>query len=83
MVPAYPPFGAFGFPTLRHTFATMQLSAGVHFMQVSKWLGRSSFVLTLITYADYIREDDTAAPNFARPTAEATNRVVPLERKAR
>ena len=41
---------------LRLTFATMQLSAGVHFMQVSKWLGRSSDVLTLSTYADYIPE---------------------------
>jgi integrase len=37
-------------------------------MQMSKWLGHSSYVLTLITYADYIREDDTAAANFARPT---------------
>ena len=32
-------------------------------MQVSKWLGHRSYVLTLSTYADYIREDDTAAPN--------------------
>ena len=32
---------------LRHTFATLQLSAGVHFMQVSKWLGHSTFTLTL------------------------------------
>lgn len=32
---------------LRHTFATLQLSAGVHFMQVSKWLGHSRFTLTL------------------------------------
>jgi integrase len=28
-------------------------------MQVSKWLGHSSLILTLTTYADYIREDDT------------------------
>jgi hypothetical protein len=33
-------------------------------MQVSKWPGHSSYVLTLSTYADYIREDDTAAPKF-------------------
>jgi hypothetical protein len=59
------------------------LSAGVHFMQVSKWLGHSSFVLTLSTYADYIREDATAAPNFARPVAlptEAADNVVSLDR---
>jgi integrase len=30
---------------LRHTFAVLQLSAGVHFMQVSKWLGHSTFTL--------------------------------------
>jgi integrase len=27
---------------------------GVHFMRVSKWLGHSSYVLRLTTYADYI-----------------------------
>jgi integrase len=32
---------------LRHTFATLQLSAGVHFTVVSKWLGHSTFTLTL------------------------------------
>jgi len=52
-------------------------------MQVSKWLGHSSFVLTLSTYADYIREDDTAAPKLDRPVAAATEKVVPLQRKAR
>ena len=41
---------------LRHTFATLQLSAGVHFMQVSKWLGHSTFTLTLDVYGDYIPE---------------------------
>ena len=54
MVPAYPPFGAFGFTTLRHTFATMQLSAGVHFTQVSKWFGHSTYTLTLDVYGDWI-----------------------------
>lgn len=66
---------------LRHTFATMALSAGEHYMQVSKWLGHSSYVLTLTTYADYIREDDTAAPMLARPTVTGTN-VVPIQKKA-
>ena len=32
--------------------------SGEHYMQVSKWLGHSTFVLTLTTYADYIREDE-------------------------
>jgi hypothetical protein len=54
-------------------------------MQASKWLGHSSFVLTLTTYADYIHEDELAAPNLARPVAAAKNKegVVPLRRKAR
>ncbi|WP_420872754.1 tyrosine-type recombinase/integrase [Mycobacterium paragordonae] len=62
----------------RHTFATLALSAGENYMQVSKWLGHSSFVLTLTTYADYIREEDAAAPKFDRPTTKAPEKVVPL-----
>ena len=33
---------------LQHTFATVQLSAGVHFMQVSKWLGHSILHVELV-----------------------------------
>jgi integrase len=44
--------GAVRFHDLRHSFATMNLSAGEHYMQVSKWLGHSSYILTLTTYAD-------------------------------
>ncbi|WP_231737551.1 tyrosine-type recombinase/integrase [Mycobacterium sp. IS-1742] len=69
------------FHDLRHTFATMNLSAGEHYMQVSKWLGHSTFVLTLTTYADYINDDDQAAPKVACGVAE-TGKVVPLQRKA-
>lgn len=63
--------GAVRFHDLRHTFATLALSAGEHYMAVSKWLGHSSYVLTLTTYADYIREDDAAPPRFDRPVAAA------------
>jgi len=52
-------------------------------MQVSKWLGHSSYVLALSTYADYIREDDTAAPAFDRPVAQAKGGSVTPLRKAR
>lgn len=69
---------------LRHTFAVLQLSAGTHFMQVSKWLGRSTFTLTLDTYGDYIPEEDGGAlnmlpepPALAKP-AELPSNVVPL-----
>ncbi|MBM7369073.1 site-specific integrase [Gordonia hydrophobica] len=48
---------------LRHTFACMQLMSGVHFMQVSKWLGHSTFTLTLDTYGDWIPEEDGGALN--------------------
>ena len=47
---------------LRHTGAVLWLSAGVHFMQVSKWLGHSIYVLTLTTYADYIPEQEAENP---------------------
>lgn len=73
--------GAVRFHDLRHTFATMNLSAGEHYMQVSKWLGHSTFVLTLTTYADYINEDEQAAPKVGRGVVTAGT-VVPLQRKA-
>ena len=41
---------------LRHTAATLWLTNGVHFIQVAKWLGHSSYVLTLTACADYISE---------------------------
>ncbi len=61
----------------RHTFATMNLSVGEHYMQVSKWLGHSSFVLTLSTYADYINEDELSAPEVGRGVVAADNVVEP------
>ena len=73
---------------LRHTFAVLQLSAGTHFMQVSKWLGHSTFTLTLDVYGDYIPEQDGGAANTlpeppapATP-AEAIGKVVPLRRRS-
>jgi hypothetical protein len=59
----------------------MHLSAGEHYMQVSKWLGHSSFVLTLSTYADYIREDDQQAPKVGRGVVDVAANVVDLERR--
>ena len=52
-----------------------------HFMQVSKWLGHSTFTLTLDVYGDYIPEEDGGAlnalpeppaPGSYRPAAEIT-----------
>lgn len=71
------------FHDLRHTFATMNLSAGEHYMQVSKWLGHSTFVLTLTTYADYISEQELAVPKVGRGTIEpAARTVTSLRREA-
>jgi len=49
--------------TIFATFATLQLSAGVHFMQASKWLVHSTFTLTLDVYGDYIPEQEGGALN--------------------
>jgi integrase len=46
----------------RHTFAALQLSAGTHFMQVSKWMGHASYVITMTVYADWIPEVETENP---------------------
>lgn len=70
--------GAVRFHDLRHTFATMNLSAGEHYMQVSKWLGHSTFVLTLTTYADYINEDEQVAPKVGRGVADSRMNVTLL-----
>jgi integrase len=47
---------------VRPTAAVLWLSNGVHFMQVSKWLGHSSYVLTMTTCADYIPEQEAENP---------------------
>lgn len=60
---AIPPTRGVRLHDLRHTFAVMQLMAGTHFMQVSKWLGHSTFTLTLNTYGDWIPEEDGGAAN--------------------
>jgi len=46
--------------------------SGVHFMQVSRWLGHGTFTLTLDTYGDWIPEEDGGAGNqLPEPTAPA------------
>lgn len=69
---------------LRHTFAVLQLSAGVHFMQVSQWLGHATYSLTLDVYGGYIPQADGGVPNsLPEPTAraksaETSNNVINL-----
>ena len=56
----------------------LQLSAGVHFMQVSKWLGHSTFTLTLDVYGDYVPEEDGgAANNLPEPPAPVKQGELP------
>lgn len=74
------------FHDLRHSFAVIQLSAGVDFKRVSKWLGHNTLSLTLDTYGDYINADLLAPSGRPRPIATAVKPdgvVVPLKRKAR
>lgn len=52
----------------RHTAATLWLTEGVHFMQVSKWLGHASYVITMTVYADYMPEEGSDNP-FPEPGA--------------
>lgn len=59
--PAIPATRGVRLHDLRHTFAVMQLMSGTHYMQVSKWLGHSTFTLTLNTYGDWIPEDEGGA----------------------
>ncbi|WP_413464397.1 hypothetical protein [Dietzia sp. PP-33] len=51
----------------------MQLMAGVHYLQVSRWLGHATFTLTLDTYGDWIPEAEGGVGNaLPDPTAVAT-----------
>ena len=64
---------------LRHSYAVLSLSAGAHYMAVSKWLGHESFVTTLTIYADYIDTTDGGkAVPLARPTAQDRGTVLPF-----
>ncbi|WP_182349461.1 hypothetical protein [Tomitella gaofuii] len=73
-----PAYRAVGLPEgtrlhdLRHAFATMQLSVGVHFMQVSQWLGHGTYTLTLDTYGDYVPARDGGAANTLPEPSAAT-----------
>jgi integrase len=66
---------------LRHAFAVMSLSAGEHYMAVSKMLGHASYVTTLTVYGDYVTESDggKAAP-LRRPVASTAPNVVSMRR---
>jgi integrase len=63
---------------LRHTFAVLSLSAGEHYMQVSRWLGHGNFSITLNVYGGYIPQDEggKAAP-LAAPIAPTAPAVEP------
>jgi integrase len=52
---------------LRHTYAVLSLSAGAHYMQVSKWLGHESYVTTLTIYADYIDTEEGGKTPYGPP----------------
>ena len=70
------------FHDLRHSFAVNLLSASppVDFKRVSKWLGHSTFTLTLDVYGDYINEDISQPAGMSRPVAAIAANVVPMAR---
>ena len=43
--------------------------------------GHSTFVLTLTTYADYINEDEQAAPKVGRGTVSTGTNVVAIDQR--
>jgi integrase len=55
-------------------------------MQVSKWLGHSTFTLTLDVYGDYIPEEDggvaNALPEPVAPAKPAEATVLPFRRQS-
>jgi integrase len=77
MAPSYRATKGVRLHDLRHTATVLWLTNGVHFIQAAKWLGHSSYVLTLTTYADYIPEQEVEnplpEPVAARPKADVVN----------
>ncbi|CAN5802453.1 hypothetical protein BH10ACT9_BH10ACT9_36570 [soil metagenome] len=69
-----PAVSGFRLHDTRHTFAVLLLTSGVHHMQVSRWLGHSSFVITMTVYADWLPEDETAN-TLPEPVPARTNVV--------
>ncbi len=53
---------------MRHTFATLHLMAGTHFMQVSRWLGHATYTITLDRYGDWIPTEASVVADLADPT---------------
>jgi len=63
---------------LRHPAAVLRRTNGVHFVQVAKWLGHSSYVLTSTTSADYIPDVEAENPLPEPVAAVPKTNVVPL-----
>jgi integrase len=74
------------FHDLRHSFAVNLLSATppVDFKRASKWLGHSTFTLTLDVYGDYINDDVSRPAGLSRPVArESTiSNLVSMDRRS-
>jgi len=57
----------------RHSFTVLSLSAGEHYMMVSKWLGHANFTITLNVYGNYIPKDECGkAHPVTRPPSSRT-----------
>ncbi len=58
------------FHTLRHTYASLQLAAGVNVVQVSRALGHHSAAFTLDTYVHLLEGDEAPALDLGDALAE-------------
>lgn len=62
-----------GFHTLRHTFASLQLAAGVNVVQLSRALGHHSASFTLDTYVHLLEGESAPALDLAAQLNGANN----------
>jgi integrase len=62
-----------GFHTLRHTFASLQLAAGVNVVQLSRALGHHSASFTLDTYVHLLEGESAPALDLAAQLDGANN----------
>ena len=61
VAPLFAPLSWAGFHTLRHTFASLQLAAGVNVVQLSRALGHHSASFTLDTYVHLLEGEEAPA----------------------
>jgi integrase len=77
--------GGFTFHSLRHTYVSLCVAAGIPPLEISRFAGHSNVTTTLGIYAHLFESDHSAAMQAlgAMATVPATGNVVPLRQRAR